>query len=197
MALNCAGTLKCATAALRTLTSWTRAVAELEAFICGTWRGEGVRPIPSRQHASRGKQHAHKKFLAGKGARPLERELPRVAARVHAGEISECRGGQYRVSRTGHGRHEGEDDSRGGASRGNCHWQKRPPVAPMKSVSLAHRVLRRLTQPGQTVEQAVAHIHRPRGKRQKQRNPRWQMHAAGPCRSQRPDNGYRGRIETG
>jgi hypothetical protein len=67
----------------------------------------------------------------------------------------------------------------------------------MKSVALAQRVLRRVAQPGTSVEQAIGHVNRPRDKREQERNPQWETHAASPGKGQRPDNSYRGRIETG
>jgi hypothetical protein len=36
----------------------------------------------------------------------------------------------------------------------------------MKSVALAQHVLRRIAQPGTSVEEAIGHIHRPRDKRE-------------------------------
>ncbi len=154
-------------------------------------------PMPRRQYAPCGKQHAYQKFLAGKGTRPLERELRRIAPRVYAGEINQSRGGQYRVARAGQRRHKGEDNCRGEASRRDGHGQKRAPVAPMKLVTLAQRLLRRLAQSRESVEQAIAHIHGPRGERQQYRNPQRQPHASRPRKSQRPDNSHRGRIKTG
>jgi hypothetical protein len=67
----------------------------------------------------------------------------------------------------------------------------------MKSVALAQRVLRRIAQSATSVEQAIGHIHGPRDKRKQEWDPQRETHAPGPCKSQRPDNGHRGRIETG
>ena len=136
--------------------------------IAETRRGESVRPMPHRQHAPRGKQHADQEFLAGKGARPQEREIPRCAARVHAGKISESRGSQYRITLARNGRHEGKDDSRSGAGCGNGHGQKRAPVTPMKPVALAQGVLRRACA-GRQERQAGDRPHT---------LPRWQAPAA-------------------
>jgi hypothetical protein len=150
-----------------------------------------------RQNAAGGEKQANEKFLGDEGkpgreGRPVFRD-----GGVDAREVEEGRSGEKRVAFARNERHEAKNQTRAKTCGCNGQGKKDAPVTPVEEVALAKIVDAANIECAARVEETIRNVDSPYAEGLNRRDPRRQTDSSAPGKSQRPDDGDRGSIETG